>query len=168
MSEEWFWGLIETSRAGATSLQQQCKALQAQLESLEVDGIFEFQRQFAGFVSEAYSWDLMAVGHIVNRGGDIENFDDFVGWLIAHGRSYFETAIAEPRRAADALEPGQQALCEEIWLAPADAYETKTGADDFFDMAHGVSLAMQGKRWEESQLPEMFPELYRRFCGSDS
>ena len=165
MSEEWFWGLIEKSRAGSTSLREQCDALRVELESLDTESILEFQRQFAGLVSTAYSWDLMAVAHIVNRDGDIENFDDFVGWLIAQGQSYFETAIAEPARAADALAVGEQALCEGIWLAPADAYEKLTGADDFFDIAHGVSLAMQGKRWQEGELPTKFPELYRRFRG---
>ena len=166
MSDDWFWAIIEKSRQAGDDLDAQCDNLVAQLSEFDAETILEFQRCFAGFVGDAYGWDLMAVAHIVHGGTDAEEFDNFVGWLIAQGRAYFDAAVDDAAKAAERLQPGDKASCERIWTAPADAYEALTGDDDFFDIAHAVSLAMQGSRWKEEQLPSMFPELYARFHSS--
>ncbi len=167
MDTKQFWQLIEDSRqAGSDDPKQQQERLVSSLAQLSVDEILEFQRVFSDCVRDAYCWELVAVARVVNASDDDDGFDAFVGWLVAQGQRYFEAALADAERAADQAQPGTPAELPAIWNAPADAYEKKTGQDDFFDIAHAVSIAMQGNRLDEAETARRYPALLARFSKS--
>ncbi len=164
MEQKQFWQLVEQSRqAGSDDQTTQVERLVLLLAELSVDEILEFQRVFSDCVRDAYCWDLVAVARIINSSDNDDGFDAFVGWLVAQGRAYFEAALEDAERAADSASPGEPAELEGIWNAPAYAYERKTGQDDFFDIAHAVSIAMQGNRLDEEATAKRFPKLLKRF-----
>lgn len=164
MDSDWFWQLVETSRTGGGGLDAQCARLVDLLAELDPEDILEFQRCFAAEVGQAYGWELWAVAEIVLGTCNDEAFDRFVGWLVAQGRAYFEAALADPARAADRVEPTSSPELQAMWTAPGLAYERTTGTDEFYDIAHAVSIAMQGERLTQARIRERFPELVARFA----
>jgi hypothetical protein len=158
-----FWALVEQSGEGAPDLEQRSECLVSLLAARSAEEILRFQRLFAERVVDAYRWDWMAVAAIVNGGGTAERFDAFVGWVMAQGRAYFEAALADPPRAADRAQPGQRAEFAAIWSAPATAYARRTGRDDFHESAEPISIVMEGDRWQEEELDQLYPALVERF-----
>jgi hypothetical protein len=163
MDSDWFWQLVETSRADDGDLEAQCARLVDLLAELDPEDILEFQRCFAAEVGQAYGWELWAVAEIVLGTCNDEAFDRFVGWLVAQGRAYFEAALADPARAADRIEASRRPELQAMWTAPGLAYERRTGTDEFYDIAHAVSIAMQGERLGPTRVRARFPELLARF-----
>ena len=83
---------------------------------------------------------------------------------IVKGKDYFEAALADPERARDAVGRGENANYEEMWYVAGDAYEAATGKDDFYDRLPATPpREVQGKEWEEEELPSLFSELCKRF-----
>ncbi len=158
-----FWAMIGESRADAHSLSDQMQALSDLLEGLEPDALMEFQRWLEDRVSDAYRWDLWAVAFIVNGGCSDDGFYYFEGWLIAQGREYYESALAAPERAADRIEPGEYAECEEIFLIAPRMYQAKTGRDYFDDCPAEAPRTIQGTPWDEDSVEDLFPDLAEKF-----
>ncbi len=136
--------------------------LVATLSGLETEMIFAFHRAFASRVHEAYRFDLMAVASIINANATGEDYDAFVGWLIAQGRAYFEASLAEPGLAAKRAQ-AQQARSQALWQAPALAYRQRTGRDDFDLEADPISLVMVGHKLTAGDVQKRFPALVDRF-----
>ncbi len=158
-----FWALVEQSGEGASDLDQRGERMVSLLAERSAEEILRFQGLFAQRVVDAYRWDWMAVAFIVNGGGTAEQFDAFVGWVMVQGCAYFEAALADPERAADRAQPGQSAEFAAIWSAPARAYSRRTGHDDFHESAEPISIVMEGDRWQEDDLEQLFPVLVKRF-----
>lgn len=142
-----FWQLVDNPERIAT---------------LSPEEILAFHDAFARRVHAAYRFDLMAVSNIVNGSRTGEGFDAFVGWLIERGQTYFEAALRDASRAADAAKPGA-AKSLRLWHAPAAAYEKRTGKDDFELEARPISLVMEGGKLDEAEVRERFSELVSRF-----
>jgi hypothetical protein len=159
MDEDAFWNIVDEAVRSGGEFET---ALKAGLSALEPEAILEFHRQFARRVHEAYRFDLMAVSNIVNGSVTGEDFDAFVGWLIARGRDRFETALREPSLAAEGAEPGE-AKDRALWRVPAEAFRKRTGRDDFELEAQPISLVMQGERLTTEQIEERFAALVKRF-----
>lgn len=162
-SSDMFWKIIDESREDAADLDEQVNRLVALLSEFAPGDILEFQHVFDQRVRDAYRWDLWAVAYIINGGCSDDGFDYFLGWLIAQGREYYEAALADPERAGDRVSPGDVAECEEMWYVAAEAYES-TGKDDFYELALGIPRTIQGERWEEDEVYELFPSLAQKFA----
>src|SRR5215218_9811101 len=124
MNKDAFWTLIEERRAAGDDCNEQAAAVMERLSELPASDILDFQRYIDECRVEAYRWDLWAVAYIINGGCSDDGFDYFRGWLISKGRKYFETAMADPARAADDAEPDANE-CEDLLYIPASVYKAK-------------------------------------------
>jgi hypothetical protein len=161
-----FWKLIDKSRIDMDEgdVESQIERLQDLLEEWEPEDIVTFHRGFSEAVRNAYRWDLWGAAYLINGGCDEDEFDYFLGWLIAQGRDYYLAALDDPQAAGDRFEEDQAQQCEEIWSVAAKAYESRTGRTDFYDVAPpNLRLTPQGEEWAVSDLAFLFPRLARRF-----
>lgn len=162
MDADAFWQVIETIGGSADGEESLRDRLVAHLTTLDPETILAFYKEFSKRVHEAHRFDLMAVANIVNGGFSGEDYDAFVGWLIAQGRDHFEAALAEPARAAAGAE-GSAAKSRALWSAPAIAYKNRTGRDDFELEATPISLVMEGERLSPDEVVTRFPSLVEQF-----
>jgi hypothetical protein len=89
----------------------------------------------------------------------------FRGWLIAQGREYVEAALARAERAAD--RAGAKSLqCEEILGVAYEAYKQRTGEELPMPVVRRADILTgepAGQRWDDEDLPRLYPELWERF-----
>ena len=163
MTRDDFWKLIETSRRGAESIDDQMGKLHDLLVPLSTEDILGFDRCFQECIRDAYTEELWAAAYIVNGGCSDDGFDYFMGWLIAHGRNAFEAVLADPERLVDIAERDDHVECERMWSAAAIAYEAKTGKDDFYKISNGVTRQLRGEPWDEETVDELYPKLAEKF-----
>jgi hypothetical protein len=160
MDENAFWQIIaDVGSIEGCSLEE---ALAARLAELDAESILGFHREFAKRVHQAYRFDLMAVASIINANETGEDYDAFVGWLIARGREAFEAALANPELAAVGATP-KAAKSRALWAAPKLAYRERTGQDDFDLEATPISLVMEGVKLTKDEVEERFAALVARF-----
>lgn len=164
MDIEFFWSLIETSRAEASDCEQQASALTGLLTQRKAHEIAEFDRLFEERLDQSFRWDLWAVVHIVHGGCSADNFEHFRGWLIAQGRAYFERALNDPRAAADAISPGGYAMGEDMLYAAANAYAAVTGKPlPEIERNDDRPCMPAGDAWHESEICGLYPALAEKF-----
>lgn len=166
MEKSQFWSLIAKSKKAAKNSDEQVKLIQNELAKMQVSDIVDFQRYFDECLKEAYQWNLWAAAYIIKGGGcSDDSFDYFMGWLVAQGEDYFKAAVANPERAGDAVNPGDDIECEILWYAPANAYEAKTGKDDFFAHCHPIERELIGVPFDEENVEELYPALAKKFMA---
>ena len=158
-----YWKLIEASRRGADP-EELVDNLTERLQKLSVQEILGFDLFFSERLREAYRNDLWAVAYIMNGGCSDDGFDYFLGWLIGKGQKHFEAALKNPEHAAKGVAEGDDPYeNEEIWYAASNAYEEKTGLDDFNDKVKVVNRKLIGKAFDEDTVDELYPKLAERF-----
>jgi Protein of unknown function (DUF4240) len=160
MTTDGFWKIIETARANTEKGEADLATIKRSLEDMKAEDVLGFDRELQRRRAESYRWDLWAVAYVVNGGCSDDGFNYFRGWLISKGRKYFETALADPARAADDAEPDANE-CEDLLSIPASVYREKTGR---FPPKSDVPFPANpaGKAWEEEKLEELYPELWAR------
>jgi hypothetical protein len=163
MDKDTFWKMVDQSRRGTKDVDEQMERLFALVRELDPPEILEFDRCFLECVKDAFRGDLWAAAYIINGGCSDDGFDYFLGWLIALGRINYETALGNPERAGDCVEPGDFAECGKIWSVAARAYEDKTGKTDFYETAPKVYRTLIGELFEEDKVEALYPELAERF-----
>ncbi|RYX81593.1 DUF4240 domain-containing protein [bacterium] len=163
MDKAQFWQLIEASKNKKSDCQKQAAKLEKLLDKLSADEILGFENIFTSLLSESYRWDLWAVAYIVNGGCSDDGFEYFRYWLIAQGQTYFEAAIQNPERAADAAR-FEEAECEEIRYATCEPYQSKTGTP-IDEVSDGLNYPAEpmGQPWNEEDLEALFPRLWKKF-----
>ncbi len=158
-----FWTLIEKSREGAEDCESQAERLGALLGKLKPEEIVAFDDHFASFLDKSYRWDLWAVAYIVHGGCSDDSFEYFRCWLIGQGREYYEVALKSPERAAENIELGEYAECEDLLYAASQAYEALTGKEEMPPRARSRPSTPAGTRWDEAQVQTLYPKLAKRF-----
>jgi hypothetical protein len=156
-----FWKIIEAALANTKNGEADMNVIKRSLEGMTAEEILGFDRELQRRRAESYRWDLWAVAYIVNGGCSDDGFDYFRGWLISKGRKYFETAMADPVRAADEAEP-DACECEDLLYVASSVYKEKTGE---FPPKSDVPFPSNpaGKAWEEDQLEKLYPALWARY-----
>lgn len=172
MDKAQFWQLIEASQNKKRDCEKQTAKLEQLLVKLDAEEILSFDGIFSSLWKEAYNWDLWAVAYIVGGGCSDDSFMDFRRWLIGQGQGYFEAALRDPERAADALKD-DDCFCEELGYAAGNAYKRKTGIDMlevFLErQRQNPTEPLQelpqptGTAWTEEELEVRFPRLCARF-----
>jgi hypothetical protein len=160
MDSAQFWQLIEYSRENAGGdLDEQADELTDLLSELPADEILAFDRLFRQLLADAYRWDLWAAAFIINGGCSDDSFEYFRCWLIAQGERVYREALADPESLAERAEPDADA--ESMLYAAADAYEVETGRK----LPHLVASPAEpaGDKWDEDDLPAMYPRLWAAF-----
>jgi hypothetical protein len=162
MSQDQFWQMVEASREKPGDGMANPKRLRVALGRLRAAEILGFQLRLQECLAASYRLDLWAVAYLVKGGCSNDGFDYFRGWLIAQGRSYFETALADAERAADRAE-GREAECEEMLGVALEAWARRSRKP----MPYGlVSLPPRatGTEWTEADLPRLYPRLAARIA----
>lgn len=166
MDKTQFWQLIEQSKNKAGDCEKQAAKLQKLLSKLSAAEILGFDKIWTELHHESYRWDLWAVCYIVHGGASDDSFDYFRFWLVGQGRDYYEAAMLDPQRAADAIEPDDVAECEDLDYVAGVAYQEKTGEEiPVFDYHLQRPDNPLGNEWKEEDLPELHPDLWEKFGG---
>lgn len=163
MDKTQFWQLIEASQNKKRDCEKQAAKLEKLLSEQSAEDILDFENIFSSLLNQSYRWDLWAVAYIVNGGCSDDGFEYFRYWLIAQGRVYFEAALQNPERAADAAL-FEEAECEEIRYCAREPYESKTGTA-LHEVAQQLDYPEEpmGESWKEEDLETLFPRLCARF-----
>lgn len=163
MDIESFWKLIEKSKRGSEDCEEQTEKLGDYLAELPAEDIISFDQHFHDRLNAAHTWGLWGVAYLANGGCSDDGFEYFRAWLIAQGRKRFEAALADPESVARYAEPDEcECECEDILYVAAEAYEKRAGSA-FPESEFPTSLEPTGTRWEEKDLPRLFPKAAKKF-----
>lgn len=163
MSLDRFWQLMEAVNCGGKiDSFQVAEALQVALSPLSAEEILGFHIRLHECLAESYRWDLWAVAYLVNGGCSDDGFEYFRAWLIAQGREYFQAALKNPARAADRADRHQRNECEQILYVASETYQAKMN-QILPTLLRSQAPEPAGKRWDEEDLPRLYPELVKRF-----
>ncbi len=170
---DWFWGIIERSRAPDDHQEVQLQALSAELSKLPPTDIEAFGALFDRQLTEAYSWDLWGAAHIIMGGASDDGFKYFRAWLVSRGREVFEASRANPDELA-ALIPAdydQVPEFEPLAYVASEVWAEKTGRD-VTEMPTQTDRIYadepSGEPFDESSesLKRRYPRLWARFRES--
>lgn len=164
MDEHTFWALVEKAKAAAgADLNRRPAALERVLEPLPLATIQAFQKQYEQLLLKANRWDLWGAAYVMNGGCSDDGFKYFRDWLISEGRPLFESALAAPDSLA-AVPRREYFELELFGYAASKAFASKGGGGELDRDFMNVELAKpQGKEWDESDLPRLFPKLAAKY-----
>jgi hypothetical protein len=166
MDTSTFWEIIATAQA-AVPARPPHEALAGVLAAREPEEILGFDERFRDASQALDRWDMQAAAWLISGGCSDDAFIDFRVGLIAQGRHWHESTVANPDGLADhpgaaagLYEPGTLFL-ENVSYAAADAYEQVTGDRAAFYRAlderrAGESFDFSDDREMRRRLPRLF------------
>jgi hypothetical protein len=171
-----FWELIEEAR----SFENSNEWLIDELASKNIDQIVAFEFHFRSLMNESYQSRLWAGAYILMGGCSDDAFDYFRGWLIAQGEEPYNISLQDPEFLAtyikeEYLDEEGYPQNENLLSVGLDAYTfKKTGELEWVEEIHDELIKELDKKglkdaneiefdWEEENLEEMFPILWRKF-----
>ncbi|MFI5895539.1 DUF4240 domain-containing protein [Actinoplanes sp. NPDC051513] len=136
MRTDDFWAVIGRATADRpASPGEVAKRAAADLATRDPDEIVAWARHFDKVMVASGTQDLWAAAYLINGGCSDEGFDNFRGWLIAHGREAVARSVQSPDSLADvpavraASESGAVFEAEEVLSIAAEAYRHATGSE---------------------------------------
>jgi hypothetical protein len=168
-AEERWWEFVDRARreAGAEEPAARAALLIDWLSRLDVDEIVAFDRFFLERVNEAYRTELWEVAYLMNDGCSDDGFDYFLGWLVSEGSQRYVAGLADPRAAAEGVDPDDGPFeCEEMWGVASRAFAAKTGeSSDAYYQQHAPTVPRSeiGELFDEDTVEERYPEVAARF-----
>ncbi len=168
MNDQQFWSLIDSSRESAKGdPYAHIEALTSALAQLQEAEIIDFDRHFTERYHNAYSWDLWAGAYIIGGGCSDDGFMDFRSWLISKGQKAYDKALADAQSLVQVIKDvDDECQIEGFQYAAPQAWAQVTGKDDA-DFPHSTAANHPndptGNRWQEDDLPALFPKLWRKF-----
>jgi hypothetical protein len=166
MTTTEFWTIIEKSKHGTESSDEQAEKLEVLLSKLPPEEIASFEDLFTKLRFAAYRWDLWGVAYILCGGCSDDSFDYFRAWVIGRGEKFYEDAMKDPESIARKVTEDDFPEAELLMYAADKAYEAKTGHDlPARTIKHPKEPA--GKKWTEEDLPKLFPVASKKegICG---
>ena len=134
MRTDDFWAVIDRATADRPgSPDEVAKRAVADLGTRDPDEIVAWGRHLDKVMAASAKEDLWAAAYLINGGCSEDGFDNFRGWLIAHGRDVVAKAVREPDSLADlptvqaAATSGAVFEAEEVLGIAAGAYQQATG-----------------------------------------
>ena len=166
--EDWFWGLIDTSRRGKNKFNhdKQVENLTKELTKLGDSQILKFDQIFHHLLDKSYSWNLWGAAYIIDGGCSDDTFDYFRSWLIGQGKTKFNNSIQNPEKLLDFMNPKTEYDWEGLEYCAVDAYEQLTGEEMPVSENHftpAIDKQPKGREWKEKELPKLFPKLWEAF-----
>jgi hypothetical protein len=168
-----FWHHIESAKHSSPRIADMPASLAHRLSQLPDSQLVDFSSHFHDCFERANDGCLWVAAIVIRRGGcSDDSFDYFIGWLIAQGRQVFEAALANPDSLAEleSFEGGGEAVqLEAILSADVDAYQMRTGSDDWRDFEFLRTRPQSGTRnrdflrLSDEEMRELFPKLAARF-----
>jgi hypothetical protein len=134
MRTDDFWAVISRATADRPSSPAEvAKRAAAELAAHDPEEIVAWGRHLDKVMVASGTQDLWAAAYVIHGGCDDEGFDNFRGWLIAHGREAVAQSVRSPDSLADmpvvrgAAETGAVFEAGEVLSIAGDAYEQATG-----------------------------------------
>ena len=134
MRTDDFWAVIDRATAERpASPGDVAKRAAAELAACDPAEIVAWDRHLGKVMAASGKEDLWAAAYLINGGCSEDGFDNFRGWLIAHGRDAVARAVREPDSLAEmsvikiAADSGAVFEAEEVLTIAAEAYEQATG-----------------------------------------
>lgn len=158
LNEKRFWSIVQKSKSilARTPAQHQERLIRI-LVKLPVNDIIIFDRMFHHFMNLSNTWDIRAAVHIIKGNSDEETFTDFRGWLVTRGKVAYYKVLKDPEHLGSLIKIGDPCEWDGYDFCAEEAYERKTGSK-----LRPVT-ATNGQKWEESDLPAMFPKLWKKY-----
>ncbi len=165
-SNDDFWGIVDRVHiASPHNGEQKMVVLRAELCLLSDEELTSFCRSFYRHFSEAYSWDLWAAAYIICGGCSDDGFMDFRASLIFMGHETFERAMANPETLVELGDDAEEILCcEGYQYVIQEVVEEKL---EDMPVTAMDSETPSGESWQEEDLEERFPALWKKFDASD-
>jgi predicted DNA-binding WGR domain protein len=168
-NETEFWNLIDRSRRGTESVEEQLEILKDLLTDRPVDEIVEFEKIRRRLMAQSYQSRLWSAAFLINGSASDDSFEHFRGWMIAQGGDAFYKALKDPDSLASLVdEPDVEA--EEMLHVASYAYEEKTGrSPDSFLALVGDDPAFKYQDLDprevvedDDELRRLFPKLFKK------
>lgn len=168
MNELRFWEIIAHGLQTANDTEEQADLIIETLIKSPVKDIVEFQRILEKQWEKCSTAKLYAACRFILDISDEEEADDrfpnFCGWVLSLGKEAFHAAIENPDSLAPFLKKNEEGdfICEcEMMMFLADnAYEMKTGEEDFYEKFDSeLDYEMQGEELDKKEYAAAFPAI---------
>ena len=174
MRTDDFWAVIDRATADRPgSPDEVAKRAVADLSARDPDEIVAWGRHLDKVMAASAKEDLWAAAYLINGGCSEDGFDNFRGWLIAHGREVVAKAVRQPDSLAElptvvaAASSGAVFEAEEVLSIAAKAYEQATG-DELPPSEVPVTRPDPAELWDfdnEEEMGRRLPELSALFLA---
>jgi hypothetical protein len=136
MRTDDFWAVIGRATADRPSSPGEvAKRAAADLATHDPEEIVAWARHLDKVMVASGTQDLWAAAYLIHGGCSEEGFDNFRGWLNAHGREAVARSVQSPDSLADVpvvragVETGAVFEAEEVLTIAAEAYRQATGSE---------------------------------------
>ena len=131
MTPNEFWAVIGRARQRATpnSEAAMLDALYRELVKLPDQELIDWYVLQDSYMDLAHTPKLFAAAVLINGGSSDDRFTDFTAWLVAQGKTVYESALANPDSLAQIDLPFDNAEWEFCGYIAGDAYEGKQYLD---------------------------------------
>jgi Protein of unknown function (DUF4240) len=134
MRTDDFWAVIDRATADRPgSPGEVAKRAIAELATRGPEEIVAWGRHLDKVMVASGKEDLWAAAYLINGGCSDEGFDNFRGWLIAHGRDVLARSVREPDSLAEMPAVREAAMngaffeAAEVLTIASEAHEEATG-----------------------------------------
>ena len=136
MRTDDFWAVIGRATADRPATPAEvAERAAADLATYDPEEIVAWARHLDKVMVASGTQDLWAAAYLIHGGCSEEGFDNFRGWLIAHGREAVARSVKSPDSLADipavraAADNGAIFEAGEVLAIAANAYQQATGSD---------------------------------------
>lgn len=159
-----FWQVIDRSRTPDGNENRFRRNLRKETKSWTLAQILGFKLRLEQALEESYTWGIWGVAYLINGGCSDDGFHYFRLWLIAQGREVFSAAMERPESIANVASQNQDNEFEMLGYIPAELYARRSRKPmPIVSSPISTSPEPAGRKWEEDDLPQLFPEVARLF-----
>lgn len=169
MTEQQFWDIINASLVqNAPGSEAQYQAIGTRLSQLSPEQLIGFENQLNHQKIRAFTFPILMANFILQSYINDDIFEDFRLWLISFGQTRFNQILEHPDLLADFCnlsDPIEEITGEGLVFAAVEAYEQKTGQQDFLKHLTPMDEPDIEYDWPENQrgLEALMPKLYSRY-----
>lgn len=165
MTNEQFWQLIEESRAAAAKGESQVGFLEKAVGALPAKEIVTFEGHCWDALSLCFRREIWAVAAIMQPSCNQGTFDAVRAWMILQGKEFFDGVVATPQRLADGAPRGRVPWLPdgEMLMRLIPRLYRRVTSDEMPTVPRKVPHVLKGTRWTDHDLPEMYPELWKKY-----
>ncbi|MBN2396065.1 MAG: DUF4240 domain-containing protein [Candidatus Atribacteria bacterium] len=159
ITEDIFWELIDEAIESDKNDIDFKTYLVGRLIEFGPAQIINFEKIFQELDSKLYTWEHWALAYIIRRGCGDDAFDYFRAWVIAQGKGkYYSVLNMNIDKLKNIFQRDPQ--FESFLYIAESAYGEVS--DSIFKVKT-KNKKITGKKWDEEDLPNIYPELYKIF-----
>lgn len=165
MTLEQFWQMIEQSRSASAAGKDQISALTEAVIAMPPREMISFEGHCWDLLSMSFRREFWAVAAIIEPGCSQGSFDALRAWLILSGKEFFDRVLAHPELIAECISVNTRPwlITGEKLLDIVPMNYPKVTGEEMPTVPRKVPYVIKGSRWSEADLPDMYPELWRKY-----